>query len=31
VVHGFMQLAERSSAARAAVRDAGQAIRQMLA
>jgi acetyl esterase/lipase len=31
VVHGFMQMTERSSAARAAVRDAGEAIREMLA
>jgi acetyl esterase len=31
VVHGFMQMTERSSAARAAVRDAGAAIRAMLA
>jgi acetyl esterase/lipase len=30
VVHGFMQMTERSAAARAAVRDAGQAIREML-
>ena len=31
VVHGFMQMTERSSAARAAMRDAGHAIGQMLA
>jgi acetyl esterase len=31
VVHGFMQMTERSSAARSAVRDAGRAIRHMLA
>jgi acetyl esterase len=31
VVHGFMQMTERSGAARAAVRDAGDAIREMLA
>jgi acetyl esterase len=30
LVHGFMQMTPRCAAARAAVRDAGQAIRQML-
>jgi acetyl esterase len=30
LVHGFMQMTPRCAAARAAVRDAGHAIRQML-
>jgi acetyl esterase len=31
VVHGFLQMSERSTAARAALREAGEAIRAMLA